>query len=255
MSRSGGSRHHEWMGSIAVDTAGVAAPTFGVANGASERGPGLSEDGVLCGPTWFAIAGGIGGRDHEGASRVALDALASNGAVRSVGELAACIQLVDGAVRSAARRAASHDMAATLVAATSVTGGVAIVHLGDTRCYRLLDGVLTLLTRDHSYAQELVDLGRLTPDDARHHRLRRVVTRALGIDGATHPDTSFVPAPVGRLLLCSDGLSAELSPQTIGRVLAGVVHPQAAADRLVGLVAQRRDPAQALVIDHLGAAS
>jgi protein phosphatase len=243
------------MESIAVVTAeGGAPPATGVSS-ATGHGQDRNDDAVLCGPTWFAIADGMGGHcGGDVASRAAVDVLATQPAPSSLDDVAACIVSVDDTVRSVARRTGAYGMGTTLVAATQVPDGVAIVHVGDSRCYRLADGVLTLLTRDHSYVQELVDLGRLTPDEARHHRLRHLVTRALGIDGAAHPDTSFVPGPAGRLLLCSDGLTADLAPRTIGRVMAGIADPQAAADRLVDLATSGtgRDNVTALVVDHLG---
>ena len=216
------------------------------------------DDSALCGPTWFAIADGMGGHpDGHIAGRVAVDALAARPAPASLDDVVESLALVDESVRVAAQRARAVGMGATLVAATALDGGAAVVHLGDARCYRLADGALTLLTRDHSYVQELVDLGRLSADRARHHRLRHVVTRALGVDGAAEPDTTFVPGPVGRLLLCSDGLTAELSTRAIGRVLAGITDPQAAAERLVDLAVRcgARDDVTALVVDDLGGRS
>lgn len=253
MSVTGRDRDDGYMESIAVATAGTGAPPSVGVRSAIGRGRDRNEDAVLCGPTWFAIADGMGGHDDgDVASRVAIDVLATRTAPSSLDDVAASVRDVHDAVRSMARHTGASGMGATLVAATPVDGGMAIVHVGDARCYRLSDGELTLLTRDHSYVQELIDLGRLTPDDARHHRLRHVVTRALGIDGAARPDTTFVPGPVGRLLLCSDGLIAELTPRTIGRVLAGYADPQAAAERLVDLAMQAAsgDNATALVVDH-----
>lgn len=248
------------MDSFAVVTAGPApgrtAPG-GVAGVccATARGRTRTGEAALCGPVWFAIADGMGGhRDGHVAGKVALDVLAAQPSPMSADEVGGCVAPVDRAVRAAARHAGAVGMGASLVAATAVSGGVAVVHVGDSRCYRLADGVLTLLTHDHSYVQELVDLGRLTPDEARHHRLRHLVTRALGVDGEAEPDTTFVPGPAGRLLLCSDGIGSELSHRTIGRVLAGFIDPQAAAERLVEMADRSgaRDDLMVLVVDDLG---
>lgn len=239
------------MESLAVATAAPRQPPAAGVHRATGRG----DDSALCGPTWFAIADGMGGHpDGHVASRVAVDVLAAQPAPTSLDEVIDCIGLVDGSVRAAAQHSRAFGMGTTLVAATAIDGGAAVVHLGDSRCYRLAHGALTLLTRDHSYVQEMVDLGRLSPDRARHHRLRHVVTRALGVDGAADPDTTFVPGPVGRLLLCSDGLTAELSPRAIGRVMAGIADPRAAAERLVDLAVRcgADDDVTALVVDDLG---
>ena len=254
MSLAGCGRDDGAMEPLAVVTAAPTQPASAGLHLAAPRG----DDSALCGPMWFAIADGMGGHpDGHVAGRVAVDALAAQPAPTSLDELIECIAVVDGSVRAAAQHSRAFGMGATLVAATALDGGAAVVHLGDARCYRLADGALTLLTRDHSYVQELVDLGRLSADRARHHRLRHVVTRALGADGAADPDTTFVPDPVGRLLLCSDGLTAELSPRVIGRVLAGIADPQAAAERLVDLAVGcgARDDVTALVVDDLGGRS
>jgi serine/threonine protein phosphatase PrpC len=168
----------------------------------------------------------------------------------------AAITSANRAIRAEARRAGTDGMGATLVAAVVVEGPqhdevVAVLHVGDSRCYRLRDGVLDLVTRDHSLVQQLVDAGRIDAAAAAAHPMANVVTRALGPDPDVQADVALLgPAP-GRLLLCSDGLSDQLPAHTIGRVLAGVADPQAAAERLVELVlaGPARDNVTALVID------
>jgi PPM family protein phosphatase len=254
MSLSAPDRDDGGMPSIAVATA-EPEPASAVGTSSAIGRRSRNDDAVLCGPNWFAVADGMSGHpDGHIAARVALDALASEPAPASFDTVGVCAAAADRAVRAAARRSGSIGMGATLVAATAVGGGAAVLHLGDSRCYRLADGVLRLLTRDHSYVQELVDLGRIDPDDARRHRWRHVVTRALGVDGAAEPDTSFVPAPVGRLLLCSDGVASALPPRAIGRVLAGFPDPRSAAERLVELADRlgTGDNATAVVVDDLG---
>ncbi|MDW3215456.1 MAG: protein phosphatase 2C domain-containing protein [Ilumatobacteraceae bacterium] len=238
-----------------MESIAVTAATTVHAGACSAVGRDRDADVVVCGPTWFAIADGVGGHDDgDVAGRVVADALASEAAPRSLDDVAASIGRVDDAVRSAARRNGDVAMGATLVAAVPLAGGMAVAHVGDARCYRLTGGALTLLTHDHSYVQELVDLGRLTPDEARHHRLRHLVTRALGVDGAAQPEVAFVPHAVGRLLLCTDGLASTVSPRSIGRVLSGIDDPRAAADRLVALSTRAGsvDSVTALVVDDRG---
>ena len=165
----------------------------------------------------------------------------------------------NGAIRAEARRAGTEGMGATLVGAAVVRSGgsetaheaVAVFHVGDSRCYRLHDGVLRLVTRDHSLVQQLVDAGRLAATDAAAHPMANVVTRALGPDPDVATDVVLLGAAPGRLLLCSDGLSDEIPARTIGRVLAGIADPQIAAERLVELVlaGAARDNVTALVVD------
>jgi protein phosphatase len=144
----------------------------------------------------------------------------------------------------------------TVVAAVVVDIGtsgaaLAIAHAGDSRCYALSNGRLRLVTADHSLVREMVAAGRLTEPEAAEHPMRHVVTRALGVDGMAFADISVLTQPPERLLLCSDGLSDELSSAVIGRVLAGIVDAQAAADRLIelALAGAARDNVTAVVID------
>ncbi|MFI7496591.1 PP2C family protein-serine/threonine phosphatase [Kocuria sp. M4R2S49] len=118
-----------------------------------------------------------------------------------------------------------------------------VFNTGDSRTYRLAapgvdpgDGGPTLeqLTVDHSEVQYLVSIGQLTSAQALVHPRRNVITRALGTGQVWEPDVWVLPARHGdRLMLCSDGLTNELSPAHMARVLASVPHPKEAADVLL----------------------
>lgn len=216
-----------------------------------------NEDAHLCGPDWFAVADGMGGHRGGGiASRLAIDLVRRSPGPGSVDAVREVIAAANDRIRRTAREEGPGDMGATLVAATRHADGVAVAHIGDARCYRMVGGALSLLTRDHSHVQELVDLGRITPAEVGTHRLRHVVTRALGTDAVARPDVVVVPAPVGRLLLCSDGLADALTSQAIGRVLVAIEDPQWAAERLVQLAVggDATDDVTAIVVDHVGGA-
>jgi protein phosphatase len=215
-----------------------------------------NEDAVLCGPHWFVVADGMGGHlAGDVASAVAVAEFASRTTPPiSVDEIHRAVTSANVAVSSRAHADGTVGMGTTIVGATVVgpadSASVAVFHVGDSRCYRLLDGELALLTTDHSHVQELVDSGRITASDTASHPLRNVVTRALGQHADIAADIITIDRP-GRLLLCSDGLSSELDARSIGRVLAGVGHPQVAADRLVelALAGAARDNVTALVVD------
>jgi serine/threonine protein phosphatase PrpC len=99
-------------------------------------------------------------------------------------------------------------MGATVVATVFRGDRLTVCHAGDTRLYRLREGELVQLTRDHSVAQDLVDKGFFTPEQARQWPQRHVVTRAVGMDEQVCPDVQTQPVCPGDLyLLCSDGLS------------------------------------------------
>jgi PPM family protein phosphatase len=214
-----------------------------------------NEDAALPGPDWFVVADGMGGHDGgDIASRLLVDAFVAtpldpDDVPRSI--QAATTAANRSILRAAARRG-STGMGTTVVG-LAVDGRAAAVvfHVGDSRCYRFVGGELRLLTRDHSHVQELIDANQLTSDQAAHHPLRNVVTRSVGTDPAVAADTTRLDARPSRYLLCTDGLTAELGPRTIGRVLAAIDHAQHAADRLVELALDgpATDNITALVVD------
>lgn len=109
-----------------------------------------------------------------------------------------------------------------------------VFNVGDSRVYRWIDGTLSQLTVDHSEVQELVDAGVITEAEARVHPARNVVTRSLGTDYAYHADTWVLPPYAGeRFVICSDGLTNELTDEQVREILQTNPDPQAAADELV----------------------
>ena len=99
--------------------------------------------------------------------------------------------------------------------------GATIGHVGDSRVYRWRAGKLDRLTHDHSWVEDQVRAGMLTPDDARRHPRRNLLTRAL--TGAGEPQADFGWAPLAEgdaLLLCTDGLFGVLSDQQMAEILA-----------------------------------
>jgi hypothetical protein len=114
---------------------------------------------------------------------------------------------------------------------------------------------LRQLSKDHSLVQELVDDGVISPDDARHHPRRNIVTRALGIDPAIVVDLWEIALPIGgRILLCSDGLVDEVEESSIAEVLSLEDDPEIAADRLIGLANDHggRDNVSLVLLQRVG---
>ena len=129
-----------------------------------------------------------------------------------------------------------------------------VFNVGDSRVYRRTGGELAQVSVDHSLVQEMVDSGMLTPEDARHHPERNIVTRAIGADDDPAPDFWTVPALVGdRFLICSDGLTGEVEPAALAELAGGDGGPQQVADRLVAaaLAAGGRDNVTVIVVDVL----
>lgn len=107
----------------------------------------------------------------------------------------------------------------TLVKLT-VDGVLDLAHVGDTRAYLLRDGELQQLTTDHTLVNELIELGRITPDEAENHPHRHLITRVLGL-GPVGVDTMRMDLEDGdRVLLCSDGLTTMVSDFGIEQILA-----------------------------------
>jgi protein phosphatase len=111
---------------------------------------------------------------------------------------------------------------------------VAIGHVGDSRAYRLRDGKLERLTRDHSLVEEMRRKGQLTDAQAEDHPQRSIITRALGPEPEVEVDLQTVPAQPGdAFLLCSDGLTTMLGDEQIARILARATSMQSAVRALV----------------------
>jgi protein phosphatase len=124
---------------------------------------------------------------------------------------------------TAAQSPQYEGMGTTVVAAVFYEDQLSLAHVGDARAYRLRDGRLEQLTRDHTLMQELIERGFYTPEEARESLNRNVVTRALGIEREVQVDLQEDLALPGDLyLLCSDGLNDMLDDDTIRLTLADV---------------------------------
>ncbi|WP_029291371.1 PP2C family serine/threonine-protein phosphatase, partial [Cellulomonas sp. HZM] len=203
-----------------------------------------NQDSGYAGPHLLMVADGMGG--HAGgdvASSVALAAFApldgeSHGSDDALDRLETALEEArDEIVARSEAEPELAGMGTTVIAILRAGNKLAMVHLGDSRGYLYRDGVLTQVTTDHTFVQHLVDIGRITPEEAEHHPQRSVVMRVLGdFDAEVTPDMSVREARVGdRWLLCSDGLSGFVSADTIAETLRTVGDVDQCADRLVQL--------------------
>ena len=195
-----------------------------------------NEDAVLVDPArgLAVLADGMGGYNAgEVASRIAV-AMISTEMRRQLAMPGAALDIAGGerllaeqalranrAIFEAAQRRPQYaGMGTTLVGALWHDGHVIVVHVGDSRLYRLRGPVLAQLTRDHSVLQEQIDRGLITPDQARDGRNRNLVTRAVGVEPDLVPEVHSHRVEVGDLyLLCSDGLNDMVSDEQIGQML------------------------------------
>ena len=137
-------------------------------------------------------------------------------------------------IAEAKRDQTLRGMGTTLTAASIVGADVFLVHVGDSRAYLLRKGKLEQLTRDHTRAQDLVELGLLRPEEARTHRLRHVLTNVLGgVPGVEGELLKFRLLDGDRLLLCTDGLTEPVRDQRIGEILQQSPNPETACRLLV----------------------
>jgi protein phosphatase len=146
------------------------------------------------------------------------------------------VQEVDAKlVESGQRDPSLAGMGTTLTAARSLGRDLVITHVGDSRAYLLRGGNLLRLTRDHTFAQLLVDTGQLAPGDVAGSSHRHVLTNALGGSSAdVQVDTDRLQLEDGdRLLLCSDGLSDLVDDGAIASILLETTRSSVACERLV----------------------
>jgi protein phosphatase len=146
------------------------------------------------------------------------------------------VQEVDAMLVERGRRdPALRGMGTTLTAARSLGRDLLITHVGDSRAYLLRAGALHRLTRDHTYAQLLVDIGRLAPADVAGSRHRHVLTNAIGGSSeGVEVDTDRLQLEDGdRLLLCSDGLTDLVDDRTITSILREATRSSEACEQLV----------------------
>ncbi|MFR4804420.1 MAG: PP2C family protein-serine/threonine phosphatase, partial [Eggerthellaceae bacterium] len=137
-------------------------------------------------------------------------------------------------IRAAHEGRGREGMGTTMTAAMLEGERLIIAQVGDSRAYLLHQGKLQQLTRDHSLMADMIEAGQLTPEEARSHPNRSVITRALGSDPHTQPDLYEINVETGdRLLICSDGLSGMVCDNEIESTLARVRDPQRCASQLV----------------------
>ena len=128
----------------------------------------------------------------------------------------------------------------------------AVFNIGDSRVYQFERNQLSQVTVDHSVVQELVDSGLLARDQAEDHPDSNIITRAVGFNSQPTPDLWMLPVRPGlRLLICSDGLTKEISDERIRLHLAAALSPSETATALIdaALVAGGRDNVTTIVID------
>jgi serine/threonine protein phosphatase PrpC len=225
--------------------------TFGVV--ATNMPPGSLPDPVDEVAYGMVVADGMGGmaageKASQLAIRTGVDLVLNSGkwatriddleARQLIGRMRDYFHKVDSVVIGQARNDRQlNGMGTTLTLAYIVNTDVFIVHVGDSRAYLCRQGKLEQLTRDHTMAQGLADLGAIKPEEVHRHAKRHVLTNFVGgPSSGVEPEVATLHLQDGdTLLLCSDGLTEMVEDQEITRVLANSGTSDAAAKALVDL--------------------
>ncbi len=217
-----------------------------------------NEDSLAVVPPLYVVCDGMGGHAAgEVASEIAINVVTDRApSTPDAGALGQAVEEANLAVMQAALDGTGREgMGTTCTAAVLVNERLVIAQVGDSRAYLLNQGTLQQITRDHSLVADLVDAGQLTPEEARVHPDRSIITRALGSDPHMKPDLYEINVQAGdRLLLCSDGLTCMIDDETIEDILRSNADPQIAAAQLVNaaISAGGRDNVTAIVVNVTG---
>lgn len=131
------------------------------------------------------------------------------------------------------------DMGTTMVAAIIDGNDSLIANIGDSRGYVFSDGKLTQITEDHSYVNELVKHGDITPDQAKNNPYKNIITKSLGInDDSTADFKAYAIKPNDQILLCTDGLTNMVDDHDIETILQQDDDIQSKCNQLVALANQ-----------------
>jgi PPM family protein phosphatase len=137
-------------------------------------------------------------------------------------------------LRQARREQALRGMGTTFAGLLLLERRAIVAHVGDSRVYRLREGTLDRMTRDHTLANHLLDRGWLTPDEVDSHPKRHVITRAVGTHEMVEVDTRIVDLqPDDAFLVCSDGLHGLLDDAEIEEILSAHADPFVAVGILI----------------------
>ncbi|SDX34352.1 protein phosphatase [Amycolatopsis xylanica] len=199
-----------------------------------------NQDSVYAGPRLLALADGMGGHAAgEVASKVVIASLAPLDDDEPGDDLLAQLREAVGNGNGAIAELVSQDpdlegMGTTLTAVLFSGSRLGMVHVGDSRAYLLRNGQFSQITRDDSFVNELLEQGRITPEEAAVHPQRSLLLKAL-TGHEVEPTLTVREARAGdRYLICSDGLSGMVSDETLADAML-IRDPQDCADRMIEL--------------------
>jgi serine/threonine protein phosphatase PrpC len=213
-----------------------------------------NEDCYYAGDRLLVVADGMGGMAAgDLASRLAIDAVSVLDVPidneHQMDALHKALEVANGRIAETVLADNSlQGMGTTLTAVIFSGTRAAMAHVGDSRAYLLRDGRLNQLTKDDTYVQMLVDQGLIQPDEAASHPRRSVVTRVLQGEPVSPAYVIVEPEPGDRWLLCSDGLTAVVTNETIEQEMIDAPDPKTCAERLIDLALRGGGPDNITVI-------
>lgn len=217
-----------------------------------------NQDSLLAEFPLFVVADGMGG--HAGGEIASQRTVARLAEAVDAGEVTT--ETIETALGAAVQDITAHPGTTDEGTGTTLTGVFFAPHdedarwvslnIGDSRVYLLRDGVLSQVTTDHSVVQELITAGRLSPEEAEGHPYSNVITRAVGVSEALPPDyREFSVRDGDRFVICSDGLTKELTDYGIQHFLGLNPTPDGAVDAMLGAALENggRDNVTIIVVD------
>lgn len=218
----------------------------------------VNQDAVMTAFPLFVVADGMGG--HIGGEIASASAVSRLEAAVEVGKVTP--KTIEKALARAVDDIAAHPEATDDGTGTTVTGvfldlagdrpAWVTLNIGDSRVYLVRDEQIVQLTTDHSVVQELVAAGRLSPEEAENHPYGNVITRAVGPSEGARPDYARYDVVDGdRFVVCSDGLTKELTDYGILHFLAENADPAAAVSAMMDAALENggRDNVTIIVLD------
>jgi PPM family protein phosphatase len=166
-------------------------------------------------------------------------------------DLSAAVNAAHLAVAEASKGDPKREgMGSTVVAVRLADGDAEVAWVGDSRAYLIRSGKMRILTHDHTLVQWLLDRGDITADEAIDYPNKNILVRTLGLEHPVVDEARVAIKQNDLLLLCSDGITAELTHKEICDIVLQEPTPQDAADQLIAKVIERRgkDDASAIVI-------
>ncbi|WP_154095961.1 PP2C family serine/threonine-protein phosphatase [Microbacterium testaceum] len=218
----------------------------------------VNQDAVLAEYPLFVVADGMGGHlGGEIASASTVDRLRA-----VVDNQTVSTKNIEKALSRAVKDIIAHPETTDEGTGTTLTGLYLETHtdephwvtlnIGDSRVYLLRDGEIVQVTTDHSVVQELIAAGRLSPEEAENHPYGNVITRAVGPSDSVKPDYLRLDVLDGdRFVICSDGLTKELTDFGIRHFLDNNADPAAAVEAMMAAALENggRDNITIVVLD------